>query len=366
MLLVLAAALAGGCRSTDTPQPPASGDASSTPPSTLLAGAPSGPLVSGAPPLAPGESYAVVLAGRRSIPAGAKVVEHLAFESTSVALFGAYAPSGALSVQIGSTGLAETALVRGSSSWSVTLEKPADADLTISNLSASAVDVDVLVLVATKRVLTVSTPATSVAGHSLPVHVALTEAVRGDTPKAFFIDEEGTQAPIPLSAAGPGSWSGTTAPPRGGSYRVLATVAGDRPRSAVDFLVATSGTARLGESFEESLLGNEDGLADGLRLTIPVTTSGEGTIALVGDLVESTGAFIARAHTRMTPTGSGSVSISLDFDGAAIKDAGRSGRYRLIDVKLFRPDLLAIEDETADMGLTSESYDAAKFEARTP
>jgi len=201
----------------------------------------------------------------------------------------------------------------------------------------------------------------------LPVDVTLTEAVSGETPSAFLVDEAGTRTPIPLSAVGPGSWTGAIAPPHGGSYRVSATVIGDRPRSAVDLLTAASGTDHLGEAFEESLIGNEDGLADGLRLTVPVTTTAAGTIEVIGDLVDSTGAFIARAHMRTTPKAPGSVSMSLDFDGEAINHSGRSGRYRLINVKLFRPDQgLTIEDQKADMGLTSESYDAAAFEGLTP
>jgi hypothetical protein len=145
-----------------------------------------------------------------------------------------------------------------------------------------AVDVDASVSLATRRTLTVSSPETAVAGVEVVFEVSLTEAASGEEPSSFLVDEAGARTPIALTAAGPGRWTGTFAPPHEGSYRVVATVGGDRPRSGVDFLTASSGNVRLGSSFEEALIGNEDGVADGLRITIPFTTRTAGTFGING------------------------------------------------------------------------------------
>jgi hypothetical protein len=150
--------------------------------------------------------------------------------------------------------------VRGFSNWGLTLNAPADADLTITNTSTTAVDVDALVWLATSRTLTVSAPATAVAGEAIVVEVALTEAASGEEPKAFLVDESDAKTSIPLTPTGPGSWTGTIAPPHEGSYRVRATVDGDRPRSGLDLLEASSGDIRIGGSFQEALIGVETAL----------------------------------------------------------------------------------------------------------
>jgi hypothetical protein len=265
---------------------------------------------------------------------------------------------------VGSTPLVENDAGGGFSSWELSLNSPADADLTITNTSTIPVDVDATVSLATRRTLTVSSPVTAVAGVEVTVEVSLTEAASGEEPSAFLVDETGARTPIALTAAGPGRWSGTVAPPHEGSYRVAATVGGDRPRSGVDLLTASSGDVRLGGSFQEALVGNEDGIADGLRITIPFTTRTAGTFVINGTLRDSSGLHVAQGTGRTTLKVAGSGSIDVDFDGADIFRSRTSGRYRLTDVVLFQPDKgLTIEDRDDDMGLTAASYDAGAFES---
>jgi hypothetical protein len=317
-----------------------------------------------APSLAPGEAYAFVFAGSRSISPGATVTEALTFESAPLALVALYGPSGSLSARVGSTPLVENDAGGGFSSWELSLNSPADADLTITNTSTIPVDVDATVSLATRRTLTVSSPVTAVAGVEVTVEVSLTEAASGEEPSAFLVDETGARTPIALTAAGPGRWSGTVAPPHEGSYRVAATVGGDRPRSGVDLLTASSGDVRLGGSFQEALAGNEDGIADGLRITIPFTTGTAGTFVINGTLRDSSGLHVAQGTGRTTLKVAGSGSIDVDFDGADIFRSRTSGRFRVTDVVLFQPDKgLTIEDRDDDMGLTAASYDAGAFES---
>lgn len=199
------------------------------------------------PSLAPGETIASVFAGRRSVDAGETVTQALAFESTSLAAVALFAPSGTLSARVGAIPLVATDAPRaGFSQWGLTLSSPADADLTITNTSTTAVDVDALVTVRTTRTLTVSAPSTAVVGETIIVDVSLTDAVSGDEPSAFLADESGLRTTFPLTRVGPGRWTGTIAPPHAGSYRVLATVGGDRPRSGVDLLTASSGESDSG------------------------------------------------------------------------------------------------------------------------
>ena len=317
---------------------------------------------SGGASIAPRETRAVVFAGRRSIPAGETVTQALAFESTSLAVVALHGPSGTLSARVGSTPLVEKDAEGGFSYWELTLNAPADADLTITNTSTTAVDVDALVSLATRRTLTVSAPETAVASVAVVVELSLTEAASADEPSAFLVDESGARTTIPLTPTGPGSWTGTIAPPHEGSYRVAATVGGDRPRSGVDFLSASSGDIRIGGSFQEALIGDEGGVADGLRITIPITTRSPGTFGMNGTLRDPGGLYVARATGRTTLNAAGPGSIDLDFDGREIFRSGTSGRYRLTDVVLFQPDRgLAIEDQMTDMGLTAASYDAVVF-----
>ncbi|HET9522085.1 MAG TPA: hypothetical protein VFO73_13640 [Candidatus Limnocylindrales bacterium] len=288
----------------------------------------------------------------------------LTFESSRVAIVTLYGPSGSLSARVGSIPLLEKEFQGGFSFWEVSLTSPADADLTITNTSTRAVDVDASVSLATGRTLTVSNPATAVAGVDVVVDVSLTEAASGEEPSAFLVDEAGARTPIALTAAGTGRWTGTIAPPHEGSYRVAATVGGDRPRSGVGFLTASSGDIRLGSSFHEALIGDEDGVPDGLRITIPFTTRTAGTFGINGILRGSGGMHIARGTGRTTLNVAGPGSIDVDFDGREILRSGTSGRYRLTDVVLFQPDIgLRIEDRNDDMGLTAASYDAADFES---
>jgi hypothetical protein len=202
-----------GCTSVATPSAPAaapsyaipsavtpsSGSESSSPSLTMSTES------SGAdrPSIAPRETFAVTFAGRRSVPAGETVIQALAFESTSVATVTLDAPSGTLSARVGSTPLVEKDVVRGFSNWGLTLNAPADANLTITNTSTTAVDVDALVWLATTRTLTVSTPATAVAGEAIVVDVSLTEAANGEKPSAFLVDGSDAKTPIPLAQSGP-------------------------------------------------------------------------------------------------------------------------------------------------------------------
>lgn len=194
------------------------------------------------------DAFETILAGRRILAPGETVAQPILFESAPIASISLYAPSGSLTVHLGSATFVESPRGDGNSYYSSRIANPSDADLVLTNEAGVAIDVDALVMIATTRELVVTAPPTGIAGVPFTFEISLTGG-NGETPTVWMADGDDVTTPISIVESEPGSWVGTAVPGHAGGFRVFARISGDRPRSAVDFVnVATeTGDFLIGE-----------------------------------------------------------------------------------------------------------------------
>jgi hypothetical protein len=348
---------------------PTQGSLATPPSGAAISRSSLGPGVSAASPdtsLSPD----VNLSKEVTVPAGGYIDVPFVFEGSptaSVTVVGA--PAG-ITASFAGTPLTEQDTALGKI-LGVSLSSPSDGLLRLTNSGSSDSTVSVVGYIETTRHLTVTASATIVnLGSPIDLSVALSQPVAGDVVQAELIDPAGTHRPIAMTDAGGGTWIGQVTPSVGGTNQIRAWTSGNGVRYGASTVEVESGTVTIGASFSASINDfNGNGLADTLVLTPTVTIGRAGTYEIDADLIDASGAFVAKAQMSPdTSTGwydltTGTQQLALTFDGATIYKSGKSGPYHLANLSISRlvDGKLHPEASVADMGAT-QAYDYRIFE----
>jgi pimeloyl-ACP methyl ester carboxylesterase/chitodextrinase len=295
------------------------------------------------------------------IPAGGSADLQLAFEATTTAQITAFTGDPTVTATFGGSALPASSFFDVPVRQAV-INNPVDGPLRLSNPTTSTKSVLVLVSIASARRLAItSSPGLALVGQSVTVLVTLDGSYPGETPSAFVMDESGTATTLSLNPLGPGQWSAQYTPMIPGFLRLSASSVEPGSRFASAVTSVSGGRATIGSGFTEQLLGTEDGLADQLLISVPISVQSAGTYRLAADLLATDGSTVGTANA-VAPLGTGSHSIDLAFAGRPIFDSAVSGPYRLANVTLSNEgSSMLIEDQRADLGLTNP-YDYRAFQ----
>jgi hypothetical protein len=242
------------------------------------------------------------------------------------------------------------------------LTNPADGTLHIVNPGTSDSTVTIIAEISTSRHLTITPLSQTVnKGDRVSFTVSVNEPGASEAATAYLIDPSGAKTPITLTATGTGAWTGQATVAASGTNKIEAQTTGDRPRYAEAGVSVASGKVTIAPGFTEQLVDTDhDGLADSLLLTITVTATAPGDYSLGSDLVSSTGEEIDTAGADVHLV-AGTQQVPIDFVGQAIYNAGISGPYRLVNLRITDTTDGAVEAAAAGMGLT-QAYNYKVFQ----
>jgi hypothetical protein len=307
--------------------------------------------------------------GSATIPAGGHVDVPLAFEGATSAAITVMVPNEQVTGTFGATALVPQAF--GPLRYlSVELTKPADGSLRLSNAGEQPADVTTVVMILTDRHLTVEAAVFAKVGAPLEVTFSVAGAIPGDVPTAQLVDPTGAMTPIDLVPAGPARWTATVLPAVPGRNRIMATLAGSRPRSGAATVDVGARDSAISTTIAESTLDTDgDGLIDSLVISPTVTAHSTGTYTLVANLVDAAGVEISNGRAEVQLTADVAQRVDLPFDGAWIYKSGHPGPYHLVDLALFTDSIgfeakSASTDPTAAYSLAAFKHDFTTFDAR--
>jgi hypothetical protein len=193
-------------------------------------------------------------------------------------------------------------------------------------------------------------------------------SVPGSSPVALTFLDNGLQGD---AIAGDGIATAQIVAPAiesAGIISVTATQGNTVRLASLPIVVAPQTAALIGVVSETVSDTNGNGLYDALRLGVQLNVTRSGHFELGGQLVDSTGQLVATAAYSSrasggTPLPSGAQTIGLVFDGRAIRQSGRSGPYRLVNVQLTDQTTVTAEaDHSLQLYTTSTTYPASTFE----
>jgi hypothetical protein len=310
----------------------------------------------------PGKELESSLNVGRVVPAGGSIDVPMVFEGTSQARVTISASTPGVTASLAGTDLAGGTISGKTLLQTAPLTNPADGTLHIVNPGTSDSTVTIIAEISTSRHLTITPLSQTVnKGDRVSFTVSVNEPGASEAATAYLIDPSGAKTPITLTATGTGAWTGQATVAASGTNKIEAQTTGDRPRYAEAGVSVASGKVTIAPGFTEQLVDTDhDGLADSLLLTITVTATAPGDYSLGSDLVSSTGEEIDTAGADVHLV-AGTQQVPIDFVGQAIYNAGISGPYRLVNIKIRSMPDSTVEAAVADLGAT-QAYDYKVFQ----
>lgn len=182
-----------------------------------------------------------------------------------------------------------------------------------------------------------------------PVVISTTVAddlpITGATVTATVTAPDQSSQSVSLAEDSPpdGGYTGTYTPTLEGSYQVRVTAAGVNSEGTSFSRLSTtsfqaSSAARLTGSFNSMAYDtNGDGLYNNLTLTATVAVTDSGQYRLSGDLtMTDTNQTLVASSSSVYSLSSGTISLTLPFDGKQIASALYDGAYQVHDLSLTR------------------------------
>jgi len=312
-----------------------------------------------ATPGPPSQDVAQVVAA--TVPARGSVDVPVTFEGTEKASISVFVPDAHISGTIGGSPLEKSSsgTLHG---LGVTLDHPSDGVLQLANDGDQPASVSVMVWIITDRHLVVDAAPFVAAGQPLDVTVSLSAAGPDEAPTVQLVGPDGRASTVAITSAGAGVWTGSIQPPTPGTSKIIARVAGPRPRSAGASVDVGAPDAAISPVLAVSRVDSDgDGLINSLAISLNVTAPTSGGHTLVGTLVDATGARITNGRATGSLTAGVSSPMAMTVDGTQIHKVGLRGPYRLVDMTLFNDAKMGIEAELAASDLTP-AYSVAAFE----
>ena len=311
-----------------TPRP--SRDTGSAPPASTS------PTASSAAADSPGEDSTDVF--DKTVPARGSISVPIDFEGSSWGTVAAYTKSNGVTVTFHGKALKSQEMsVQPWPDWAfgVSMDNPANGDLTIKNTTGSPVEVAGYVMIYTTRHLTIE-PSNRFPhkGQAISIDVSLTQATAADTVTVAVADTKGHVTPFKVTKVGTGHWAGQATFSTVGGYVIRASTSGSRMRTAMSEIQVWAGDVTVSSTFAEQLVDSDhDGLANKLVLTPTITVPAADKYMANAQLVDQTGFVVATAGTGEIQLVAGTQPLPLEFDGNLIYKSGRWGPYTLV-----RPD----------------------------
>jgi hypothetical protein len=340
-----------------TPRP--SRDAGSAPVTSA------GPTSASTPADAPGEDGTNYF--DKTVPARRTISVPIDFEGSSWGTVAAYTKSNGLTVTFhGKTLTSQETSQQPWPVWSfgVSMDNPANGDLTIKNTTGSPVEVAGYAMIYTRRHLTIEPSSRFMhKGQEISIDVSLTQATAADSVTVAVADTKGNSTPISVTRVGTGHWTGHATFSAVGDFVIRASTSGSRMRTAMSDVQVSAGDVTLSSTFAEQLVDSDhDGLANELRIASMITVRSAGNYMANAQLVDQTGFLVATAVTGEIQLVAGTQPLSLEFDGYLIYKAGRWGPYT-VEVTIVHETTTGnmIEVDDARLGQTA-AYDYMQFQ----
>jgi hypothetical protein len=296
------------------------------------------------------------------VPAGGSIDVPLTFEGTAYGTIQLVSAGSGITANYAGSPL--TAATTAYSGLTASLTNPTDGTLHIVNPGTTDATVSVTASVQTTRHLTVTpTYSNSTIGGTVNFDAVVSEATAADGASAYLQDPSGVKTPITLTKVGTGHWTGQASPTVSGISQIHVQTSGARVRYGAAYISVPTGNVTLGSGFTEQLLDpDEDGLANQLKITVPVTAVNPGTYLMTADLVDANDNEVAGGSSGEVALVAGAQTMSIAFDGASIYKSGLSGPYHLVNVSVSHDSVgLVIDASMADLGAT-KPYDYHTFQ----
>jgi len=255
-----------------------------------------------------------------------------------------------------------------SGTWSYTVTASALTDAALHRL---------LVMPPTPISVSASVPGWTPAGNAVPLTATVTLSqttpiVGGEVSVRVLRPDGGTDHLALLDdgahrdgAAGDGLFGGVYSPTAGGVYSMLFSAAGNYQgepyvRTAAAYLTAGPDTAHLGGRYEDEGVAGEAGLLyEALAVTAAVTVTEANMYTLSAELYAGD-AFLDQSTTTVG-LDPGEQTITVRFDGDAIRAAGIDGPYQVRNVLLLKEAGVTLLMEGVDEAHTTAAYDHRAF-----
>jgi hypothetical protein len=187
----------------------------------------------------------------------------------------------------------------------------------------------------------------------------------GQTVTAIITNQHGTQAIVPLTDQGNGTYTNTYLIPAIPGYMKISIDADGNDggttftrHTNLQVTIQPEDAEYTGTHGETGSDANLDGLYETLDFETEINASKAGTYALSADLYAGD-QFVAHAGDFFNLISS-TQSISLSFNGTAIRDAGLNGPYTVTHVQLVPTDL-GLLTASVDNALDTAAYDYTEF-----